>query len=397
MNSSAATTRRGSEIGRFIRLHWPVLTARLPEKFSFFQGKADGVVEGFCAPELWPNRWIHSRGGSLFASDQTVPERYSACGIQGRGGSEYVFAFWREGARRFSFYDQYVVHGLKEAASCQKTAERLEAALVRWKRGDPLVVFSGPWGWFDPVTGDFERDHQVLPGEFGKFYQELVARSRAEISRRANETPSGSASGAGEADAFNALIARYRSGTADLEVAAGAAALLPGLAPIPRAACVLLALLTSFRAGDARRARQWAVRLNQAARGTDLPGIPSQQLNGAVMIEEQDLAPIIQSLAAMDQPAAGTQEEREAIQSLLAQYQKNKTRFPLPCPVAPVSAERTGPSPAVRLPIGTGIGSERGDRRRDTLPGLPPKVAYGILFGFLALVLLIFAYVFSFP
>jgi len=43
-------------------------------------------------------------------------------------------------------------------ASRQRAGERLAQAIERWSSGSSTVIYSGPWGWFDPDTGTLESD-----------------------------------------------------------------------------------------------------------------------------------------------------------------------------------------------------------------------------------------------
>jgi hypothetical protein len=114
---------------------------------------------GVCShPEFADDFYVHSRGGKKLVADANVPSGFQWIGVQNRGGSEYVFAMWRDHERWFWFYDQFVVYYANSSASTERTQRRLSNALERWRSGETTVVYSGPWGWFDPQSGLFDKD-----------------------------------------------------------------------------------------------------------------------------------------------------------------------------------------------------------------------------------------------
>ena len=85
--------------------------------------------------------------------------------MQNRGGSEYLFLMWFRNGRRFWFYDQYVVFVAQSEAFPESTRQRFDLAFQRWESATGDVVFSGPWGWFDPATSRFEEDFPQMGPE----------------------------------------------------------------------------------------------------------------------------------------------------------------------------------------------------------------------------------------
>jgi hypothetical protein len=65
---------------------------------------------------------------------------------------------WVRDGRRFWFYDQYVLIHDAGCSSVERTRERLDEAFEQWESCNQDVIYSGPWGWFDPQTCRFERD-----------------------------------------------------------------------------------------------------------------------------------------------------------------------------------------------------------------------------------------------
>jgi serine/threonine protein phosphatase PrpC len=138
----------------FIARHWPELLARVPEGAA--QAPMTWPGEAVCTRlDAWDPEWVHSRGGRAFVLDPRVPDGFFACGLQYRG-SEYLFAMWREGARRFAFHDQYLQSMGADAKAL--VARRLRSALQLWDAGEELFVFSGPWGRYRPAQGAFGHD-----------------------------------------------------------------------------------------------------------------------------------------------------------------------------------------------------------------------------------------------
>ncbi len=82
-----------------------------------------------------------------------------------RDGSEYLLATWRAGPRKFWFYHRYVCFCAPQIASTESAAERLGEALCRWERGDAIVVYSGPWGWYSADREMFESQRFPLGRE----------------------------------------------------------------------------------------------------------------------------------------------------------------------------------------------------------------------------------------
>ena len=150
----------------------------------------------------------------------------------------------------------------------------------------------------------------------------------AEQPAAANTPAPASAPTPNVSEMFNNVIAKFERGGADAEVAAEAAALMLRLPWIPRTSCVLMAMLASFRAGNIAGARKWAVRLNQVARGADLPGVPSKAIaDGMAVMEGRNHDSIAETLEAMCQKAGAAPLEQESIKSLLTQYREREHKL----------------------------------------------------------------------
>ncbi len=163
----------------FIDKNWPELYELIPADASFHE---ESRWAAFHTHGLQPEKWVHSRSGKWFAADESVPDGYFACGLQNGGGSEYLFVLWEKDGRRFAFYEQYVVYMVKEGASVEKTAVALKEAMNAWEQGGDIVVFSGPWGWFNPDENRFELDsmNEASDGEMGKIMEHLSERGEAQ-------------------------------------------------------------------------------------------------------------------------------------------------------------------------------------------------------------------------
>jgi len=139
--------RRSRDVFAYCLAHWPALGRYVPVEALALARRIAGS-DGVCthADAAAPD-FVNSRGFEKFLSDLPVPDGFFWAGIQNRGGSEYVFAMWRVGTRRFWFYDQYVVYMCQSDASHELTATHLAEALGRWDTGTEDVAFSGPWGF----------------------------------------------------------------------------------------------------------------------------------------------------------------------------------------------------------------------------------------------------------
>ena len=173
-----------------------------PELKPFVSASAEPLSRGFrntgvCThSEFADDFYVHSRGGKKFILDAAVPPSFQWIGIQ-YTGSEYFFAMWRERERWFWFYDQYMRPFTKRALEA-RVRERLSVALEKWKAGaEDIVVYSGPWGWFDPATG-FETDEGVhvkemwdarSPGERREVARETITRVVRSRLRKPQEPP----------------------------------------------------------------------------------------------------------------------------------------------------------------------------------------------------------------
>jgi len=102
---------------------------------------------------------------------------------------------WRRAVRSFWFYDQFVVH-YTASDYTQRVRQLLQDALRRWDASTSDVVFSGPWGWFDPQLGRFENDDEdeVFPEEWepcdGDAVKATVDRLRASFNKRLSQNSS---------------------------------------------------------------------------------------------------------------------------------------------------------------------------------------------------------------
>jgi hypothetical protein len=145
-------------VGDFIESNWPSLAELFPPVLrSGTVATHGGLIRMHTnMPEAFRTTWVHSRGGGRFADDASVPEGFCAVGQQ-VSDLEYVFAVWARDGRRFGFYDMYRGHCSVDCYG--KAKQNLELALDRWRTTtDPIVVFSGPWGWYDPDRHKFERE-----------------------------------------------------------------------------------------------------------------------------------------------------------------------------------------------------------------------------------------------
>lgn len=142
------------EILNFIYKHWPVVQPYVPkEVIPVCRGF--GQSDGICShPNLASDSWVHSRGCEQFVLEATPPDAFFWMGLQDRLSSEYFFLMWYRNHRRFWFYDQYLSVA-SNYSSPEKTLEFLNAALERWISTTGDVIYSGPWGWFNPETQRF--------------------------------------------------------------------------------------------------------------------------------------------------------------------------------------------------------------------------------------------------
>ncbi len=151
---------RCSRTMRWIALHWPELAARIPAGSRHFEGDRDECIAAYVLsfegastyPPLARGEWITSYGWKKFIRAD-VPDRFFACCDINRGGSGYLCAMWRDGERRFWFYDQYVVTaGINASASPARTRKRLRSALSFWDDGRAVVCRSGILECLKPAT-----------------------------------------------------------------------------------------------------------------------------------------------------------------------------------------------------------------------------------------------------
>jgi hypothetical protein len=163
------------EMREFIAEHWSQLLQRIPDRSEYFEMKQEGI-SGFCSHDFLPLKWVHSRGGSWFAQEDVLPEGYFSCGVQYRGGSEYLFIFATDNDRRFAFYYQYIVYAAG-IVSYPQSSQCLDEALRRWDSGQTVVVLSSPWGWYDPQKRMFDLDDT---SEFTRFLSSHGERERPE-------------------------------------------------------------------------------------------------------------------------------------------------------------------------------------------------------------------------
>lgn len=175
---------------------WPEIRAVAPPASNLMTCRSRGGVTGCCThPEAVDPFWVHSRGGKRFLTGPIPPGDFFCVGIQDRGGSAYLFLMWRRGHRSFWFYDQFVVY--YTASDYTERVERLlKAALHRWDTLTSDVIFSGPWGWFDPQLGRFETDDEdeEFPEEWEPCDEDpvkaTVERLRASFSKQLSQNSS---------------------------------------------------------------------------------------------------------------------------------------------------------------------------------------------------------------
>jgi hypothetical protein len=118
---------RDAKVGRyalgFCLRNWPELTRYVDASVTpLVRHKS---VMGVCShPEFADDFYVHSRGGKKLVADANVPSGFQWIGVQNRGGSEYVFAMWRDHERWFWFYDQFVVYYANSSPSTERTQRR---------------------------------------------------------------------------------------------------------------------------------------------------------------------------------------------------------------------------------------------------------------------------------
>ena len=139
---------------QFLNTRWPALSPRIPEGVQFADAIRLKMLVTHTEPPLW--QWIYTRGGTKFLTAE-IPDPYFACGCHSRGNAEWLLVMFREGGRRFWFYEQFVVI-IGGESHVDRVAAHLDAALSRWDAGGKIVMYSDRWGWFDSEVGAFERD-----------------------------------------------------------------------------------------------------------------------------------------------------------------------------------------------------------------------------------------------
>lgn len=160
---------------------WPEIGELLPSVGNLVDCRRMGQDTGCCThPEVLDPFWVHSRGGKRFLTGSTPPEGFFWVGIQDRGGSAYLFLMWRREDRSFWFYDQFVLY-YTGSDYTERVRRLLKAAIERWDTSTSDVIFSGPWGWFDPKRGCFESDDE--DEEFAEEWEPLGDTTEVAVGR----------------------------------------------------------------------------------------------------------------------------------------------------------------------------------------------------------------------
>jgi hypothetical protein len=128
----------------YICAQFPELAALLPDRFGLFS-RGFSVGDGVSThPDAVDRSWLSYWGGAPFLKDPAVPEDFFAAGIKNAGGSEYLFAMWRIGGRRFWFMDQYVVFQSDAGNVSQaNTRARFQRVLAAWREESGSAAWSG--------------------------------------------------------------------------------------------------------------------------------------------------------------------------------------------------------------------------------------------------------------
>jgi len=113
---------------------------------------------GLCTHEAVDKYWVHSRGGKRFITTGQPPDGFRWFGLYLGGNNEYIFLMWSVGGRRFWFYSCYAQVLSEHGDLWGPTLKNLDKALERWDKGNGDVIFSGPWGWLDTHSLQFDRD-----------------------------------------------------------------------------------------------------------------------------------------------------------------------------------------------------------------------------------------------
>lgn len=127
----------------YLRKELPELADVLPpeaQPFSRGFGQGDGLATH---PKLVSASWLAFRGGQAFLCDERVPDGFMAVGLKNGGDSEYAFAIWRKGDRRFWFQDRYVNLMVRGGYRIKKVRNRFSQALRRWEMTSGDVALSG--------------------------------------------------------------------------------------------------------------------------------------------------------------------------------------------------------------------------------------------------------------
>jgi hypothetical protein len=151
--------RKGFALGSldYIRQEFPALADRTPAKLKPFS-RGFGVGDGMAThPAVVKDDWLYYRGGEAFALDEGVSDGFHCFGLKNAGGSEYVFAMWRRGRRRFWFQAQYV--NFHVGNYYEEVREQIAHALRLWDAGRMLVAFCGS----TDISGRVPRRRKARP------------------------------------------------------------------------------------------------------------------------------------------------------------------------------------------------------------------------------------------
>ncbi len=127
----------------YLRKQLPELADVLPpeaQPFSRGFGQRDGLATH---PKLVSASWLTFRGGQAFLCDERVPGGFMAVGLKNGGDSEYAFAMWRKGDRRFWFQDRYVNLMVRGGCRIKQVRNLFSEALRRWETTSGDVAQSG--------------------------------------------------------------------------------------------------------------------------------------------------------------------------------------------------------------------------------------------------------------